>query len=325
MNDTATFRLTSLAGSPFHRALDVATAALGLRSRDDVDAMLREAVELARARAGLIRVAIYVRDPTSEHIMLRGSWGTDSQGQTVSEHALSHELSDVDALKLLRMQATHPPCLCRPRALQYSIEDGRSAVIGAGWIMATPLIADGHLIGVMYNDSAPTGAPPDPAKQVAAAALCRMTAIEYAARMGAIPWPPIALALRRSALAERIVRAIEKDPTRAGKDLAKELGVSAAFVAREFKREMRMSLVEYRNRIRIERFHALREQGARHSLRRAALECGFGSYAQFNRVYTRLMGQRPGALDVTATARDRPPDLVRPSVQPYMQWPAPDP
>jgi methylphosphotriester-DNA--protein-cysteine methyltransferase len=55
-------------------------------------------------------------------------------------------------------------------------------------------------------------------------------------------------------------------------------------LARVFKRDMGMSLVEYRNRLRLDRFWILVD-GGRPSLLEAALAAGFGSYAQFHRVF----------------------------------------
>ncbi|MFL5303754.1 MAG: helix-turn-helix domain-containing protein, partial [Polyangia bacterium] len=56
--------------------------------------------------------------------------------------------------------------------------------------------------------------------------------------------------------------------------------------------EMGMSLVEYRNRVRLDRFGALLENG-RNNLLEAALDAGFGSYAQFHRVFRALRHAAP--------------------------------
>jgi transcriptional regulator GlxA family with amidase domain len=75
-----------------------------------------------------------------------------------------------------------------------------------------------------------------------------------------------------------------KDPALGGKELAAELDVSLGRLTRAFKAEMGVSLGEYRNRIRLDRFTVLLDTGERNLLQ-AALAAGFGSYAQFHRVF----------------------------------------
>ena len=68
--------------------------------------------------------------------------------------------------------------------------------------------------------------------------------------------------------------------------------MSLGRLARVFKAEMGMSLVEYRNRLRLDRFTALLDTGHRNLLE-AALAAGFGSYAQFHRVFRALRHVTP--------------------------------
>jgi methylphosphotriester-DNA--protein-cysteine methyltransferase len=97
---------------------------------------------------------------------------------------------------------------------------------------------------------------------------------------------------RYSALVRRILQALHQEPLVSGERLAQRLGVSPGHLGRSFKREMGASLVEYRNRLRMERFIVSLEHGRRNLLD-AALEAGFGSYAQFHRVHRRLLGITP--------------------------------
>jgi len=73
--------------------------------------------------------------------------------------------------------------------------------------------------------------------------------------------------------------------------LARKHGVSVSRLARAFKAEMGMSIIEHRNRARLQRFFRLVETGR--GLLPAALEAGFGSYAQFHRVFRALGQGRP--------------------------------
>jgi AraC-like DNA-binding protein len=57
---------------------------------------------------------------------------------------------------------------------------------------------------------------------------------------------------------------------------------------------MGVSLVDYRNRLRIDRFfECIQRTGGNGNLLDAALEAGFGSYAQFHRVYRKFLGTTP--------------------------------
>ena len=77
-----------------------------------------------------------------------------------------------------------------------------------------------------------------------------------------------------------------------GKQIAGKLDISLSRLARVFKAEMGMSLVEYRNRLRLDRFLVLLNRG-RTNLLEAALAAGFGSYAQFHRVFRALRHVTP--------------------------------
>jgi transcriptional regulator GlxA family with amidase domain len=54
--------------------------------------------------------------------------------------------------------------------------------------------------------------------------------------------------------------------------------------------------VGYRNQSRIERFFELYGEGNRRNLTQSAYAAGFGSYAQFHRVFKEALGYSPGEL-----------------------------
>jgi transcriptional regulator GlxA family with amidase domain len=89
-----------------------------------------------------------------------------------------------------------------------------------------------------------------------------------------------------------VVAMLAKDPALGGKEIADRLNISLSRLARVFKAEMGMSLVEYRNRLRLDRFMVLLDRG-RTNLLEAALAAGFGSYAQFHRVFRALRHATP--------------------------------
>jgi hypothetical protein len=66
--------------------------------------------------------------------------------------------------------------------------------------------------------------------------------------------------------------------------------------------------VEWRNRTRLERFHILYPKSG--DLLTAALEAGFGSYTQFHRVFSEIVGATPGDW---AKSGARPKSVALPS------------
>jgi len=61
-----------------------------------------------------------------------------------------------------------------------------------------------------------------------------------------------------------------------------------------FKQQTGVALVDFRNRERVEKFLQIYGTGQRRTMLDAALEAGFGSYAQFHRVFKRVTGRAPG-------------------------------
>ena len=102
--------------------------------------------------------------------------------------------------------------------------------------------------------------------------------------------PDIHPAVERAA---RLLRD-EADPQTVSR-IAAEAGLSASYLSRLFHQQTGVTLVDFRNRQRIERFLRLYESRPRMSLLEAALESGFGSYAQFHRVFSQQIGCSPAA------------------------------
>ena len=98
------------------------------------------------------------------------------------------------------------------------------------------------------------------------------------------------------------------EPTLTGGQLASRFGISDGHLARVFKSETGVSLVQFRNRIRLQRFFRIINEGGE-SLLEAALRAGFGSYAQFHRVFRSELGTTPSAF-LTVNGSERPEQLV---------------
>lgn len=75
--------------------------------------------------------------------------------------------------------------------------------------------------------------------------------------------------------------------------LAKKSGLSPSQLSRVFAKQIGMSIVEYRQRVRLDRFREIFRRGGRYNMIQAALRAGFGSYPQFHRVFKRHFGFSP--------------------------------
>ncbi len=267
---------------------------------DHIDAILKYAVEIARERIGLMRVAIFLRDEASG--LMRGTWGTDLDGATVDEHFITFDIwqGDRESQERAMRNGSYWTVVNNAPIVVHMPTETR--VAGRGWVCCTPIRSGKELLGTMFNDTGLTGTPIDDEKQSRGAVLCSLlgTALDLAKRRGLTMNTP-----QRSARSPVVVKAAQllaNDPAMTGEDLGAKLRLSASRIARVFKSEMGMSLVEYRNRLRLERFSTLLDQKG-DNLLEAALGAGFGSYAQFHRVFSTLRGTTPGKFLRSHAAR----------------------
>lgn len=106
---------------------------------------------------------------------------------------------------------------------------------------------------------------------------------------------------------EKAARILRAEPaTGSLNQLAKTCGASASWLSRLFRQQMSISLVEYRNHCRIERFFELYQSGHSRNIAQTAAEAGFGSYAQFHRVFRKKVGYGPAELRRRMHRDDRP-------------------
>lgn len=77
-------------------------------------------------------------------------------------------------------------------------------------------------------------------------------------------------------------------------ELARHCGVSEAYLSRVFARQMGVSLGRYRNSVRLGKFLELCRQPGHKTMLEAAYAAGFGSYAQFYKVFVQTYGTGPG-------------------------------
>lgn len=255
---------------------------------DDLDAVMRRAVELARKQMGLRRVALFLLDEQRD--LMLGTWGTDLDGNTVDEHHVMYQLGESDREAFRRAQeGNHFTVLDNcPIVVQ---RDKITEIVGSGWVACTPIRGARGNLGMMFNDVGLSAEPVDPIAQDRAALFASFLGV----LLDQAPRSRNASALLTSPAHPIVVgtlRLLAKDPSLVGKELAAELGLSVSRLARVFKEQMGMSLVEYRNRLRLERFDVLLDEGG-DNLLEAALAAGFGSYSQFHRVFRAMRGVTP--------------------------------
>jgi len=261
-----------------------------LSSLVDADALLRRAVELSREALGAERAAIFLLDPAAG--LLMGTWGTDLERRTVDEHHVMCDWSDDSR-----------------EAVRRAIEDGvawtfvencplveqlerETRVSGRSWMACTPILSARRVVGMMFNDAGRRRTPVDEAQQGALAVLCAFVGVLLDRPAVANVREPTVPFRRTSPLVAAVVQALSRAPSLSGAMLAEQHGVSVSRLARAFKAEMGLSIVEHRNRLRLQRFFQLVEAGR--GLLPSALAAGFGSYAQFHRVFRAQHKSSPG-------------------------------
>ena len=258
---------------------------------DDPDAILKRAAELALERIGLKRAGIFLLD-RHRNAML-GTWGTDIAGAIVDEHHIMYDVSDTDreAFRRAEEEGAHFTVFENCPIVEH--HRGETRVIGRGWVACTPIRSTRAPIGMLFNDTGVTGQPVDEAKQAHAAILCSLLGTLLDPTRGPLGHgAPAAEESSARRLVTATIAMLAKDPGMGGKQIAARLDLSLSRLARVFKAEMGMSLVEYRNRLRLDRFAVLLDRG-RTNLLEAALAAGFGSYAQFHRVCRALRHMTP--------------------------------
>jgi PAS domain-containing protein len=150
----------------------ILVAANELMQVADNDAFYRRAVELAREQLGLERCGLWVQMEESDKI--RGTFGTNRQGRTVDESYVVRPKGPA-WLELERTVAMGEPHWVKLAGHPHvQIEEARVVEIGHGWVVATPVFGGRKLLGVLFNDTALSGAPLDETRQELLFVYCAM-------------------------------------------------------------------------------------------------------------------------------------------------------
>lgn len=150
------------------------SAADDLVGAPDLDTLMRRAVEIARERIGLERVALYLEDDSGR--VMNGTWGTDLHGRTTDERLYSYAKGEPEEKAHHLMDEGRARWLVFEDAALMVSENGTSRMVRRGWLTLTPIRSMRGPIGILFNDTAMTGQPLDVAKQELAAILCSLVA-----------------------------------------------------------------------------------------------------------------------------------------------------
>jgi AraC-like DNA-binding protein len=265
----------------------ITSALLSDPSAQTVDRVLREAIEFARTAIRLERAAVFLVGP-GRHSMI-GTWGTDSHGQTTDEHDLMFDLDEMVREFFARSAQGHAWSVYEDCPL-ITHEDGRSRTLGRGWLACTAIQGSGQPIGILFNDSAITHAPVDDGKQARAALLCSLLGRALDACRDCLFDSQQVERKPTHPLVRQASQLLVRDPSLSFQELAERLQVSKGHLTRTFKRHAEASIVDYRNELRLAQFLS---QVNSMALLDAALGAGFGSYAQFHRVFRARFGKAP--------------------------------
>jgi len=279
----------SVSSSP-SRLIELTAEVTTAPSPRTIELLLRHAVEYARVALELERAALFLLH--SKHGLMAGTFGTDANGETVDERGLVYEFGATDREIFTRAEQGFPWTVYEGCPL-LTQEGGRTREIGRGWLASTAIRGVRERIGILYNDSALTHAPFDEAKQSRVAVFCSLLGRALAPCLSllqtcmgsALDNPPSDMV---RAVADRLGR----DPSLSCDELARDLALSPHTLSRSFRRETNMSIVEFRNELRLARFLSYVDSEAS-SVADAAREAGFGSYAQFHRVFRARYRQSP--------------------------------
>ena len=292
-------------------ALSVLEASDELSGYRDENTLLRRAVELARSLLGVERAAIFTCGRSLD--LLQGTWGTGAAGETTDEREIAFVLGAAHREAMTRASAGLGRWLLLDRVPLTAHVQGQTRVLGHGWNALTPIQSARGVLGLFVNDAAISGAPVDEKRQAQLVLYCallgnlwelvraerRAIAAGEGAAGQASPAQTVAprdpggaSAGAAAEIAARVVVLLEEDSALGRRELAARLGLSESCLSRAFKSEMGFSVSQYRGRLKLERFFALVDR-RRGNLLAAALDAGFGSYAQFHRVFRAVLGKTP--------------------------------
>ncbi len=252
----------------------------------DENTLLRRSVELLRSNVGLERAALFLLDEAEQRLF--GTWGTSANGETTDERHIAFDLgtSHRQAFAEARLGGAY---WSRFRDVPlFAQTDAGTIVVGTGENVIIPIPGATRQLGLLACDWALSAAAATTDALLRATVFTRVLAPHLekfgSPASGTNCLPPPRLTREQTQLTARTAQHLYADPNLGRGELAKRLGTTPGKLGRCFKAVFGESIRDYRNRLRLERYLALVDpQGG--NLLQAALDAGFGSYAQFHRVF----------------------------------------
>lgn len=253
-----------------------------LRAHTDFATLLRRGVELLREAIGLERAAIFLLQSDQR---LAGTFGTGTRGETTDERHIAFDLghSHREAFTLCNQGLAQWSRFSNVPLFAQSGD--QTVVLRTGENVIVPIPGKNGCVGLIACDWGLSGAPSDTETLVRTAVFARILTPLLTPRLTSLPQENIpGTSTAAGQLVGAAIRRLRVDPNEDRHAIAKALGTTADRLGRVFKAELGETMPEYRNRLRLERFFSVVDaEGG--NLLRAALDAGFGSYAQFHRVF----------------------------------------
>jgi AraC-like DNA-binding protein len=266
-----------------------------LRNHRERDLLLRRAVELLRDSIGLERAAIFLLN----NGRLYGTWGTGASGETTDERGIAFDAGTHHREAFAHAKSGTAQWSRFSEVPLFAETPQGTRVLRTGENVILPIPGRQQSLGLVACDWALSGRHADIDALLRAAVLTRVLSpllqlLDYESKTDeTAPSNDTDTAGEHDAeLAARAAQALYTNPNEERRVLAKRLGTTADRLGRAFKATLGEPLADYRNRLRLGRFLSLVEPRGGNLLA-AALDAGFGSYAQFHRVFRRQFGCSP--------------------------------
>jgi len=137
----------------------------------DLDLLLRRGVELARQKLGVERCSLWLLD--FDGVTLRGTYGTDLNGETTDEHGSYFKVAELEA-DLPRPLSELDGWTIKTDGLRISWTESGVQDNGRGWNSVIPVHGPDGQVGCLFQDAAITNRPLDPHQHDMLAIYCSL-------------------------------------------------------------------------------------------------------------------------------------------------------
>lgn len=153
----------------------VLSLASELITSTDTDDLCRRAVEALKTDLGLERCAIFLENDG----YLFGTYGVDGHGRITDEHDQRIPMNDSIWKSRKRLIDRDKPRWIEIHGPHYEWDGEQIRAIGEGWIAITPILSSRGFLGVLFNDTAVSGARLDPLLQEVVTVFCSLFGALY--------------------------------------------------------------------------------------------------------------------------------------------------